>query len=165
MTLSSMDASLQVVGRPTSNMLQYENIEQEIYTCAAGENSTPHYMLMDDTFEELTFPDMFPYGFCGYSTSVFHKSKLSLQKYFNQCLLNVDSLFANNIEYLFCAQYATEIKQIQADSNKTLDGHTVTAGLLQDSNVVNWLVKMEQACTFLKRNIRGSPAYWQNEIV
>ena len=56
------DASLQVVGRPTSNMLQYENIEQEIYTCAAGENSTPHYMLMDDTFEELTFPDMFPYG-------------------------------------------------------------------------------------------------------
>ena len=117
---NATDANLQVVGRPTSNMLQYENLEQEIYTCAPGENNTPRYMLMDDTFEELAFPDMFPYGCCGYSTSGFQKSKLSLQKYFNQCLLNVDGQFANNIEYLFCAQYATEIKQIQADSNIAL---------------------------------------------
>ena len=75
---NATDASLQVVGRPTSNMLQYDNLEQEIYSCAPGENNTPHYMLMDDTFEELAFPDMFPYGCCGYSTSGFHKSKLSL---------------------------------------------------------------------------------------
>ena len=42
------------------------------------------------------------------------------------------------IEYLFAAQYATEIKQIQADSNialqlkhgKTIDGMSVTAGML-----------------------------------
>ena len=117
---NATDANLQVVGRPTSNMLQYENLEQEIYTCAPGENNTPRYMLMDDTFEELAFPDMFPYGCCGYSTSGFRKSKLSLRKYFNQRLLNVDGQFANNIEYLFCAQYATEIKQIQADSNIAL---------------------------------------------
>ena len=95
---NAMDASLQVVGRPTSNMPQYENIEQEIYTCVPGENNTPHYMLMDDKFEELAFPDMFPYGCCGYSTSGFHTSKLSLRKYFNQHLLNVDSQFAKNIE-------------------------------------------------------------------
>ena len=168
---NATDASLQVVGRPTSNMLQYDNLEQEIYSCAPGENNTPHYMLMDDTFEEMAFPDMFPYGCCGYSTSGFCKSKLSLQKYFNQFLLNVDGWFANNIEYLFCAQYAMEIKQIQSDSNialrlkkdKMLDGHTVTAGMLRDSNVVKQLVKMEQAYRFLK-NIRGSPAYWQNEL-
>ena len=35
--------------------------------------------------------------------------------------------------------------------------------MLQDSNVVKRLVKTEQAYKFLK-NIRGSPAYWQNEL-
>ena len=74
------DASLQVVGKPTSNMLQYENLEQEIYTCAPGENNTPHYMLVDDTFKELAFPDMFSYGCCGYSTSGFRKSKIVIVK-------------------------------------------------------------------------------------
>ena len=107
---NATDASLQVVGRPTSNMLQYDNLEQEIYSCAPGGNNAPHCMLMDDTFKELAFPHMFPCGCCGYSMSGFCKSKLSLQKYFNQCLLNVYGQFANNIEYLFCAQYAMEIK-------------------------------------------------------
>ena len=35
--------------------------------------------------------------------------------------------------------------------------------MLRDSNVVKRLVKTEQAYKFLK-NIRGSPAYWQNEL-
>ena len=95
-------------------------------------------MLMDDEFEVLAFPDVFPYGVGDYSTSGHCKTKLSMRKYFQQQLLNVDGHFANNIEYLFCAQYATEIKQIQSESSialrlkcgKTLDGNVVTAGML-----------------------------------
>ena len=94
-----------------------------------------------------------------------------MRKYFQQHLLNVDGHFANSIEYLFCAQYATEIKQIQAESGialrlkrgKTLDGCTVTAGMLQNLQVVKRLVKSEQVYKFLK-NVRGSPAYWQNQL-
>ena len=56
---------------------------------------------------------MFPYGKGGYKTSGECTTKLSLQKYYQQWLLNVDGCFANHIEYLFCAQYATEIKQIK----------------------------------------------------
>ena len=93
---------------------------------------------MDDEFEVLSFPDMFPHGQGGYSTGEYRKTKLSMSKYFQQRLLNVDGRFANNIEYLFCVQYGTEIKQIQAESSialklkwgKTLDGCKVTAGML-----------------------------------
>ena len=35
--------------------------------------------------------------------------------------------------------------------------------MLQNMNVVKKLVKSEQAYKFLK-NVRGSPAYWQNEL-
>ena len=103
---TATENSLLLTGRPTANVLQLENLENEIYTCAPGENNTPHYMLLDDKFKVLAFPDMFLYGKGGYSTK--------------QCLFNVDGCFANNIEYLFSAQYATEIKQIQADSNIAL---------------------------------------------
>ena len=67
-------------------------------------------MLMDDEFEVLAFPDMFPYGTRDYCTAGTWNTKLSLRKYFQQWLPNVDGCFANNIEYLFCAPYATDIK-------------------------------------------------------
>ena len=111
------DRALLTTGKPAANMLQYENLEQEIYTCAPGENNTPQYILTDDEFEVLAYPDMFPLGRGGYATSGDRKSKLTLRKYFQQRLFNVDGRFANNIEYLFCAQYATDIKQIKSDSN------------------------------------------------
>ena len=84
--------------------------------------------------------------------------------------MNFNGQFANNIEYLFCTQYATEINQIKSGSNfalhmkwgKTLDGASVTAGILCNPNVSR-LIKGEQAYKFQK-NIHGSPAYWQHEL-
>ena len=78
----AIEASLQVTGRLTANALHFESLENGIYTCASGENNTPCYMLMDDKFEVLAFPDMFPYGSGGFSTYGYHKSKLSMRKYF-----------------------------------------------------------------------------------
>ena len=37
-----------------------------------------------------------------------------MRRYFNQWLLNVDGRFAKSIEYLFAAQYATELHQVQS---------------------------------------------------
>ena len=86
-------------------------------------------------------------------------------------MLNVDIHFAQNMEYLFCAQYISDIKQIQGDTNlaiclscgRTLDGQKITAGMLQNPTALQHLVQTEQAYKFLK-NIRGSPAYWQHEL-
>ena len=165
------EKALLTTGQPNANMLQFEQLENEIYTCAPGEDNIPQYILLDDEFEVLAYPDMFPYGKGGYKRSGERTTKLSLRKYYQQHLLNVDGHFANNIEYLFCAQYATEIKQIKDSTQialhlkrgKTLGGKTITAGMLKNTNTVSKLVHTEQAYKFL-RQVRGSPAYWQHEL-
>ena len=122
-------------GDDLPSVVQIDNLEKEIYQCAPGENNTPKYMLLDDNFEVLTFPDLFPYGKGGYMSAE-RPMKLGIRKYFQQRLLNCDGRFAKNMEYIFCAQYISDIKQIQSDANMaiqlsrghTLDGSLITAG-------------------------------------
>ena len=97
------------------SVVQFDNLENQTYQCAPGENNIPRYILLDNDFEVLAFPDLFPYGSGGYH-SANRKVKLPIRKYFQQCLLNVDSRFAQNIEYLLCAQYIADIKQIESDA-------------------------------------------------
>ena len=105
----------ELTGDPLPSVVQFENLENQIYQCAPGENNIPKYILLDNDFEVLAFPDLFPYGSGGYH-SANRKVKLPIRKYFQQCLLNVDGRFAQNIEYLFCAQYIADIKQIESDA-------------------------------------------------
>ena len=127
-------------------------------------------MLLVNDFEVLAFPDLFPYGGGGYHNAHW-KVKQPIRKYFQQHLLNVDGRFAQNIEYLFCAQYIADIKQIQSDATltitlsqgRTLQGYKITAGQLWNPAVLEQLVRNEQAYKFLK-NVRGSPAYWQDQL-
>ena len=73
--------------------------------------------------------------------------------------------------YLFCTQYIADIKQIENNATlaiwlsrgRTLGGHKITAGQLQNPAVVEQLVRNEQVYKFLK-NVRGSPAYWQDQL-
>ena len=123
-------------GDDLPSVLQIDNLEKEIYQCAPGENDAPKDMLLDDNFEVLTFPDLFPHGKGGY-ISTERSMKLGIRKYFQQRLLNCNGRFAKNMEYIFCAQYISDIKQIQSDANMaiqlsrrcTLDGSLITAGI------------------------------------
>ena len=99
----------ELTGDPLLSVVQFENLENQIYQCAPGEINIPKYLLLDNDFEVLAFPDLFPYGSGGYH-SANRKVKMPIRKYFQQCLLNVDGRFAQNIEYLFCAQYIADIK-------------------------------------------------------
>ena len=74
------------------------------------------YILLHNDFEVLAFLDLFPNGSGGYHYS-HRKVKLPIRKYFQQHLYNVDGRFSQNIEYLFCAQYIADIKQIESDAN------------------------------------------------
>ena len=73
-------------------------------------------------------------------------------------MLNVGGRLAQNIEYLFCGQYIADIKQIASDATlaimlsqgRTLGGHKITVGHLQNPAVLEQLVRNEQAYTFLK---------------
>ena len=119
------------------SVVQFENLENQIYQCAPGENNIPKYILINNDFEVLAFPDLFQYDGGGYY-SAHRKVKLPIRKYFQQHLLNVDVRFAQNIEYLFCAQYIANIKQIESDASlaimlsqgRTLGGHKIAAGHL-----------------------------------
>ena len=151
-------------------VVQIDNLEKEIYQYAPSENNTPKYMLLDDNFKVLAFPDLFPYGKGGY-VSAERPIKLGIRNYFQQRLLNCDGRFAKNMEYIFCAQYISNIKQIQSDANMaiwlsrgcTLNGSLITAGTFCNPDAIKWLVGNQEAYKFLK-NVRGSPSYWQSEL-
>ena len=100
----------ELTGDPLPSVIQFEILENQINQCAPGENNIPKYILLDINFKVLAFPDLFPYGSGGYHSAK-RKVKLPIRKYFQQCLLNVDSRFPQNVEYLFCAQYIADINK------------------------------------------------------
>ena len=152
-----------------STVIQMDSMENTIYQWAPGENNIPKYILMDNDFEILAFPDT-----CQYGSGVYHSEerqvKLPIWKYYQQCLLNVGGQFAQNIEYLFCAQHIVDLKHIQSESNlsmrlswcRTQDGDRITVGILHIPQEMQPLVRNQQAYKFL-RNFQGSPPYWQHE--
>ena len=48
------------------SVVQIENLENQVYQCAPHENNIPKYILLDEDFEVLAFPDFFSYGEGGY---------------------------------------------------------------------------------------------------
>ena len=55
-----------LTGHLLPSMLQFENIENAIFQCAPGQNNIPRYILLDDEFEVLAFPNLFPLGHFSY---------------------------------------------------------------------------------------------------
>ena len=71
------------------SVIQMDNMENCMYQCAPGENNIPKYVLLDNDFEVLAFPDLFLYGSGDYNFEE-RSVKLPIRKYFQQRLLNVD---------------------------------------------------------------------------
>ena len=63
-------------------MVQIANLENQIYQCPPGENNIPKYLLLDDEFEVLPFPDLFSYARGAYQSEC-RPVKLPIHKYFN----------------------------------------------------------------------------------
>ena len=59
----------ELTGDPLPSVVQFENLENQIYQCAPGENNIPKYILLGNDFEVLAFPDLFPYGSGGYHSA------------------------------------------------------------------------------------------------
>ncbi len=111
--------------------------------------------MSDTNFEAMSNPDKFPYGTGCFSAE--RPKKLTLQKYFNQRLLNVDT------DYLFTAQYIVEAKKIQGDCNHFIfrqKPDSLTASQARDNSFVSQCLRRDKAYRFMK-NIRGSPPYYQ----
>ena len=63
---AALDCKQQLTGDALPSVVQIENLENCIYQCAHGENNMLKYILLDENFEVLAFPDFFPYGEGGY---------------------------------------------------------------------------------------------------
>ena len=75
-------------------------------------------LLSDHTNEAKCFPVLFPTGHGTYNDSRLHR--LTLSHYFNNRILHADGRFAQNVihlmndedEYIFLAQYLSEVEQV-----------------------------------------------------
>ena len=141
---------------------------EEMFSVAPGEGHKPIPILTDKHFEEMR---KYPRGNGGLTSE--RKIKLTVRKYFNQRLLDVDGRFAKDIEYLLTAQYAVESKQVFDDANivfRQTQGHIyrrepITAGTIRNPEfeVIQQMILSDNAYCFLKQ-VRGSPVYFQRVI-
>ena len=77
---------------------------------APAEGNSPVKLLADHANEAKCFPVLFPRGCNTYHDSRPHR--LTLSRYFNNRILHADGRFAHNVEYIFFAQYMSELEQV-----------------------------------------------------
>ena len=91
---AALNPKQELTGDALPSVEQIENLKNQVYQCAPGENNIPKNVLLDEDFEVLAFPDFFAYGGGGYYSE--RTTKLPILMYFQQGLLNVD---------IFCSKY------------------------------------------------------------
>ena len=137
--------------------------DDTILSLAPGEGSSPEKVL---EMEGECFPVEFPNAANTYKEK--RNPKVSPSAYFKARLFSADNRFARNPEYIFFAQYATEVHQISSGISialrignaKTSDGKEITASMLTDQEQVRKLIKRDEGYKFLVK-VRGTPAYWE----
>ena len=159
----------QLRGLPYDTVMHREDVDTSVdgvFSVAPGEGQKPLAILTDEHFEEMCNPSKYPGGSFGLMAN--RERKLTVRKYFNRRLLDVDGRFAKDVEYLLAVQYTVESKQVADDANIVLRqsqgrqyrGRTLTAGAVQNQSVLLQMIQRDDAYKFLK-NVRGSPAYFQ----
>ena len=152
-------------GAPLTSMLSHENpeVEAQIYSVAPAEEHRPLDIMSDAHFEEMSNPSKFPYGKGGFNTNRPHK--ISLRKYFQQRLLDVDGRFAKDLEFLLASQYKVECKQIRDAANHYIwrqkPSGNFTASQARNRQFLSENVRSDKAYSFMKK-VRGSPPYYQH---
>ena len=69
-----------LIGDALPSVVQFDRMENYIFQCAPGKNNIPKYVLLDNNFEVLAFPDLFPYGSSSYNSTE-RSVKLPIHKY------------------------------------------------------------------------------------
>ena len=162
------DEKAEVTIGATSTCMQFKNLDDVVISIAPGQDAVPKYILMDNDFEVLAFPDLFPGGFGGFDVLTPRDREINLRHYVNQRFLTKDPRFSHNSEYIFAFQYATEIKQLRTDMQMALkrrssEGRNINAGDMRNFEKVNQLIWKDIAYKFMK-NVRGTPAFWQSQL-
>lgn len=115
--------------------------------------------------EAQVFPYHFPDGKNGFNDT--RTSKLGLSRYFNARLFCADPRFAADAQYIFYAQYVTELTQVTSSISiamrKGSQQEQVTAQMLTDPDNRKQILTSDRGFRFLQ-TIRGTPAYWERTL-
>lgn len=137
----------------------------DILNLASAEGNNPVKLLSDLANEAKCFPVLFPLGCNTYHES--RDNRLTLSWYFNNRILHADGRFAQNVEYIFFAQYMSEIEQVVTNVSIALRkgkggcmSQKVGDDVLKDEESLKKLLEFDDGYRFLKP-IRGTPAFWQ----
>lgn len=138
----------------------------DIVNIAPAERNSPVRMLSDQSNEAKCFPVLFPVG-----QKTFHDSRryqLSLSRYFNNRIMHCDGRFARNVEYIFFAQYMSEVDQVMSSVSVALRkgkggqrSQRISRSMLKDEESLKQLLQFDDGFRFLKP-LRGTPAFWMS---
>nr|XP_040030752.1 uncharacterized protein LOC120818062 isoform X1 [Gasterosteus aculeatus aculeatus] len=137
-----------------------------IYSVAPAESNSPVGFFKTPKLEAMAFPVQFPTG--QNTLDEGRRMKVTPSSYFKARLFCVDDRFARDTNYLFFAQFVTEIHlatssmtiQLRKGKPMTRDGRKITSGMLQNKREVEKLVRNKDAVRFMQP-LRGTPAYWE----
>ena len=118
--------------------MELGNIEESVYNCAPGENSTPRHVLVDKEFEVLACPYMFTTGCGGYETTKRRETKLPVQNISNSTYYMLMANLQETLNTCSVHSIVLTLEKKQSDSNialhlsqsQTVDGQKFTAGML-----------------------------------
>ncbi|TKS65165.1 ATP-dependent DNA helicase PIF1 [Collichthys lucidus] len=137
----------------------------DILNLAPAEGNCPVKLLTDHANEARCFPVLFPKGCPTYHDARQHR--LTLSRYFNNRILHADGRFAQNVEYIFFAQYMSELEQVVSNVSIALRkgkgkgrNHKVSCETFNTEPSLRELLQFDDGYRFLKP-IRGTPAFWQ----
>ncbi|XP_073688497.1 uncharacterized protein [Garra rufa] len=155
-----MDTCLQPVDIGQEVLDQYFD---SILSLAPAEGNNPVKILADETNEAKCFPVLFPNGTSTYCNK--RAQRLTLSRYLNNRILHADGRFAQNIEYIFYAQYLSEIEQVMSNVSIALRkgqgcSKSIPSEMFKDTESLRQVLNFDEGYRFLKP-IRGTPAFWQ----
>ncbi len=118
------------------------SFSEGIYSVAPAERNSPVSFFKTPKLEAMAFPVHFPTS--ENTLDEERPIKVTCNGYFKTRLFGVDDRFARDTNYLFFAQFVTEIHlatssmSIQSHKGKALtrDGRKITSGMLQDKREI-----------------------------
>ncbi|KAG1927220.1 ATP-dependent DNA helicase PIF1 [Pimephales promelas] len=149
---------------------QLLSYDDGVFCIAPAERNTPVNTFKVPKLESMAFPVQFPDGKNTFDEPGRAKH-VSPSRYFNSRLFSIDNRCAKDTNYIFFAQFVTEMHmatssmsiQMRKAKPMTRDGRRINCSLLQDKHELEKLVINKEATRFMQP-LRGTPAYWEKSL-
>ncbi len=149
---------------------QLLSYDDGIFCIAPAAKNSPVSIFKVKNLESMSFPVQFPDGKNTFDEPDRAKH-VSPSRYFNTRLFSIDNRCARDTNYIFFAQFVTEMHmatssmsiQLRKAKPMTRDGRRINSSLLQDKQELEKLVHNKEATRFMQP-LRGTPAYWEKTL-